>query len=82
MIWQMDLLLILSEKERMADGKEVKREHLEGDREDGCVKASGVRQYRRLVLSAGNTHNLAEMSICVRKECSIKKQNVPFLDSF
>lgn len=33
MIRQMDSLLILSEKDRMADGGEVKREHLEGDRE-------------------------------------------------
>lgn len=43
MIWQMELLLILSERERerMADGEEVKREHLEGDREEGCVKGLG-----------------------------------------
>ncbi len=29
------------ERERMADGEEVKREHLEGDREEGCVKGLG-----------------------------------------
>lgn len=49
MIWQMDLLLILSKRERMADGEEVKREHLEGDREEGCAKGLGVRRYRRIV---------------------------------
>lgn len=29
------------EKERMADGEKVKREHLEGDREEGCVMGLG-----------------------------------------
>lgn len=26
------------ERERMADGEEIKKEHLEGDREEGCTK--------------------------------------------
>lgn len=58
MIRQMDLLLILSEKARMADGEEVKREHLEGDR--------GVR--RALDDTGGeckNTRNPVEIYDCV-----------------
>lgn len=30
------------ERARMADGEEVKREHLEGDREEGCAKGLRV----------------------------------------
>lgn len=61
MIWQMDLLLILSERERerMADGEEVKREHLEGDREKGCVKGPGCQTIQED--SARNTHNPVEI---------------------
>lgn len=43
MIWQMDSLLILSEKDRMADGEEIKKEHLEGDREKRVYKGPQMR---------------------------------------
>lgn len=35
-------------KERMADGEKVKREHLEGDREEGCAEGLGCQMIQEI----------------------------------